>query len=161
MCHFRCEVKWYEWPAILTKKELTGVYCPIIMMSGFADIEMAVESMQQGAAHFFTKPVRNQALIDCVFTQLKLKAEKDKYNKDKRDYFELNARLSAREKEVFCLIVQGDLSKVIASKLGLSKNTVDVHRCNIMKKMKIRTLGKLVADAVYFEVFNEVPVVIH
>jgi FixJ family two-component response regulator len=122
----------------------SGATLPIILITNHADIPMVVEAMREGAFDFLEKPVRNQDLIDRVNAAIK----KDAQNRESiRRHADIRSRfltLSAREKEVLQLVVDGRANKVIALDLGLSERTVEVHRGNIMDKMGAQSLAHLV-----------------
>jgi FixJ family two-component response regulator len=120
---------------------------PIIMITGHGDIPMTVRAMQAGAVAFLTKPVREQDLIDAVYTAL----ERDRahLNIDLK-LRELRARydsLTEREQEILPLITAGLLNKQIAHEVGLSEVTVKVHRHKLMSKMNAKRLPDLVRMA--------------
>jgi len=121
-----------------------GSILPVILITNHADIPMVVEAMREGAFDFLEKPVRDQDLIDRVNAAIK----KDAQNRESiRRHADIRSRfltLSAREKEVLQLVVDGRANKVIALDLGLSERTVEVHRGNIMDKMGAQSLAHLV-----------------
>ena len=121
-----------------------GSILPVILITNHADIPMVVEAMREGAFDFLEKPVRHQDLVDRVSAALK----KDAQNRESiRRHADIRSRfltLSAREKEVLQLVVDGRANKVIALDLGLSERTVEVHRGNIMDKMGAHSLAHLV-----------------
>lgn len=121
-----------------------GSILPVILITNHADIPMVVEAMREGAFDFLEKPVRHQDLVDRVNAALK----KDAQNRESiRRHADIRSRfltLSAREKEVLQLVVDGRANKVIAMDLGLSERTVEVHRGNIMDKMGAHSLAHLV-----------------
>lgn len=121
-----------------------GSILPVILITNHADIPMVVEAMREGAFDFLEKPVRHQDLIDRVNAAI----QKDANNRESiRRHADIRARfmtLSAREKEVLQLVVDGRANKVIALDLGLSERTVEVHRGNIMDKMSAQSLAHLV-----------------
>lgn len=122
----------------------TGSILPVILITNHADIPMVVEAMREGAFDFLEKPVRHQDLIERVAAAL----QKDANNRESmRRHADIRARfmtLSAREKEVLQMVVEGRANKVIALDLGLSERTVEVHRGNIMDKMGAQSLAHLV-----------------
>ncbi|MGD2093629.1 MAG: response regulator transcription factor [Phycisphaerales bacterium] len=123
---------------------LRNISLPIIFISGHGDVPMAVETIRKGAIDFMEKPVGDQALLDRVQEALEKDAQFKK-EQAKRDAakakFEL---LTPREREVLDLIMAGKLNKVIASELGLSHRTVEVHRASIMEKMGVDSVAELV-----------------
>ncbi len=121
-----------------------GSILPVILITNHADIPMVVEAMREGAFDFLEKPVKTPDLLDRIDAALK----KDAANRESiRRHADIRGRfqtLSAREKEVLQLVVEGRANKVIALDLGLSERTVEVHRGNIMDKMSAQSLAHLV-----------------
>jgi FixJ family two-component response regulator len=116
---------------------------PIIFISGHGDIPMTVQAMKGGAIEFLTKPFREQDLLDAV----QLGLERDRFRrKNETALGDLRARfetLSPREREIMVQVVRGRLSKQIAGDFGISETTVKVHRSNLTRKMKARSLSEL------------------
>src|ERR1700736_2269646 len=116
---------------------------PIVFITGHGDIPMSVQAMKGGAIEFLTKPFRDQDLIDAI--QLGLSRDRAR-RKNEKALGTLRAQfdsLSPREREIMIQVVRGRLSKQIAHDLGLSENTVKVHRSNLMRKMSVRSLPEL------------------
>ncbi len=112
---------------------------PIIMLSGHADIGMAVRAMKAGAVDFITKPFNDQQLLDQIQNVLSYRPAENIMSIENR-----YNTLSDREKEVFFKIVQGQMNKNIAADLKLSPKTVEIHRANLMQKMQAEHLPALV-----------------
>ena len=130
---------------------LKGCRQPFAVVSGSADVSMAVRAMQLGAVDYLMKPVDRDKLIDVVSRALRL----DKAQRRTRAYrVELQSRLSLltpREQQVLELVVDGLLSKEIAKRLEISIKTVEVHRSNIMRKMKSDSLAQLVGSVARYD----------
>jgi FixJ family two-component response regulator len=121
-----------------------GIRIPIIFMTGHGDIPMSVQAMKAGAVDFLTKPFRDQEMLDAVVRALdhdQKRRESEKVVTELRSRFET---LTAREREVIALVADGLMNKQIAAKLGVSEITVKVHRVNMMRKMKARSVIDLV-----------------
>jgi FixJ family two-component response regulator len=120
-----------------------GVRLPIIFITGHGDIAMSVQAMKGGAIEFLTKPFREQDLLDAIRSGL----DNDRGQRERATAnAEIAARfntLSPREREVMALAVTGRLNKQIAAEIGLSENTVKIHRGNILRKMKAASLVEL------------------
>jgi len=124
-----------------------GTELPIIFLTGHADIPMTVQAMKAGAVEFLTKPCRDQELLDAVRLALerhRATRRDTSYIAGLRDQF---ASLTAREKEVAALVTAGLLNKQIAAQMDISVVTVKMHRGNIMRKMRARSLAELVRMA--------------
>lgn len=123
---------------------------PIIFISGHADIEISVRAMKSGAIDFFAKPINNQRLLDCVFSVLNASTNEIVNNTAKDQYMQRLTSLTLRERSILNKTISGMSSKAIASDLHVCKNTVDVHRTNLMEKMNVESIGELVSRAVFF-----------
>jgi FixJ family two-component response regulator len=126
----------------------TDVRIPIIFITAHGDIPMTVQAMKGGAIEFLTKPFRDQDLIDAIQVGLardRVRRENEKELGALKTRFE---SLTQRQREIMTHVVRGRLSKQIAGDLGLSEVTVKIHRMNVMRKMKVRSLPELgrVAD---------------
>ena len=121
-----------------------GFRLPIIFLSAHGDIPMTVRAMKSGAYDFLEKPYNDQDLIDKVADALKvglLEHHRAQANSKTQD---LLKQLSAREREVFDLLIQGKASKAIAAELNISYKTVEVHRAHIREKLGATSLAELV-----------------
>jgi FixJ family two-component response regulator len=108
---------------------------PIIFISAHGDIPMAVRAMKEGAVEFLPKPFRDEDLLNAIREAL----DRDTHASAQRDEIlglrARFARLTPRQRQILGLIVEGRLNKQIAAQLGLSENTVKVHRHRIMQRM--------------------------
>ncbi len=121
-----------------------GRHLPIIVMTAFGDVPMAVRAMKFGAVYFFEKPVKDQELLDHIQTAIKEDLdwrERSKHDEAVRICY---ARLTKRECEVLGEVVSGFSSKEIGGKLGVSFKTVEAHRAKIMKKMEADSVPHLI-----------------
>ena len=127
---------------------------PIIFITGHGDIPMAVEAMRRGALDFMRKPFREQDLLDRINEALDSDAGKRKALVDRQQLNDKIASLTERERQVFHRVADGEMNKVIAMDLAISERTVEVHRSQVMKKLKVRTLAQLVRIKMELEVSN-------
>jgi FixJ family two-component response regulator len=119
------------------------VQIPIIFITSHGDIPMTVQAMKSGAVEFLTKPFRDQDLIDAIQQALKRGSEMRQQQQDTQDLKERYETLTVREREVMGLLVSGMLTKQIASRLGTSEITAQVHRGQVMRKMQANSPAEL------------------
>jgi FixJ family two-component response regulator len=121
----------------------TNRQVPIIFITAHGDIPMSVQAMKGGAIEFLTKPFRDQDLLDAIETGLardRARRENEKALAGLRERFDT---LSSREREIMFKATAGRLNKQIANDMGIAESTVKVHRTNLMRKMKARSLPEL------------------
>lgn len=123
-----------------------GSRLPVILMTGHADVPMAVGAMRAGAADFIEKPFADEALIAGIRRALAKAPERERAAAPAvpADVARRVARLTPREREVLDHLVRGSQHKVIAHELKISPRTIEVHRARIMQKMEARNLAHLV-----------------
>lgn len=124
------------------KEMKTGI--PIIFITGHGDVPMAVKAIQAGAADFIQKPFRDQELIDRIREVLADDVEVRNERTLRNEILERMNTLTEREKEVMEQVVAGKANKVVAIDLNVSQRTVEIHRANVMEKMKAKSLAQLV-----------------
>lgn len=123
---------------VLTARGLTR-QLPVIFLTGHGDVPMAVDTLKRGAFDFFEKPLNDNKLMDRAQEALLL-------SRQAGNTAEIHLRLkalSAREREVLDLILEGKMNKIIADDLGISMRTVEVHRAHIFDKMHVKTAVEL------------------
>ncbi|UPY35691.1 response regulator [Sediminicoccus sp. KRV36] len=121
-----------------------GVGLPVVVVTGHADVPLAVRAMRAGAMDFVEKPYSEERILEAVgaaFGAMRVV--------DQRRVLELQsearvASLSPRESEVLAALVAGKANKVIGFELGISPRTVEVHRANLMEKLGVRSLPEAV-----------------
>ena len=116
---------------------------PIVFITAHGDIPMTVQAMKGGAIEFLTKPFRDQDLLDAIETGLardRARRESEEALAVLRERFDT---LSSREREIMIQATAGRLNKQIANDVGIAESTVKVHRTNLMRKMKARSLPEL------------------
>jgi FixJ family two-component response regulator len=127
------------------QRELTAANrnLPIIFITAHGDIPMSVKAMKGGAIEFLTKPFRDQDLLDAVETGLARDRARLASENAARALRERFDTLSPREREIMMQATAGRLNKQIAADIGIAESTVKVHRTNLMRKMKARSLPEL------------------
>ncbi len=127
----------------LEKLRAEGIYIPTIVMTAYGEVSLAVKAMKAGALDFIEKPYSRQKMVDLIQRALyQNSAQQDQLAETQEAQTRL-ATLSERETEIMELFFAGENTKRIASLLGISTKTVDYHRWNVLKKMKINNLVEL------------------
>ncbi|WP_312891264.1 response regulator FixJ [Mesorhizobium silamurunense] len=131
----------------LRQLKANGHAVPVIVMTGHADVALAVQAMKEGAADFIEKPFDDQVLIDAIRSALDTRNHAAASHPQTADIRKNLAMLSERERQVLDGLVSGLPNKTIAYDLGISPRTVEIHRANLMSKMGASSLSHLVRMA--------------
>ena len=116
---------------------------PVLLVTGYADIPLAVSAMRTGAFDVIEKPFTSKKLISRVRDAIQWSTDLWKeHGEDAANWAALQT-LTKRELEVLNLVLEGHSSRTIASKLQISSRTVDNHRVHIMSKLRAKSLGDL------------------
>lgn len=124
-----------------------GTPTPVIFITGHGDVPMAVAAMREGAVDFLQKPLNEEHLLERV--QLALENDRRRCRADRARHL-VQGRFQAlteREREIMHHLIQGEANKVIASDLGISSRTVELHRARVLSKMRARNLTELLRIA--------------
>jgi len=124
-----------------------GLDMPMIIMTGHADVPLAVEAMKSGAIDFIEKPFEDDRLLTAIQVAL---SRFEETGQRAAEIGQIEARLrslSEREHQVLQGLLAGHPNKTIAYDLNLSPRTVEVHRANVMTKMGANSLSDLVRMA--------------
>ena len=128
-----------------------GLNVPVIVMTGHADVALAVQAMKEGAADFIDMPFDDQVLIDSLRSALTHRSQPIAAHPQSTEIRKNLATLSERERQVLDGLVSGLPNKTIAYDLGISPRTVEIHRANVMSKMGAGSLSHLVRMALIVE----------
>jgi len=120
---------------------------PIIIMTGYADVAMAVKAMKMGAIDFIEKPFNNAKLLRVLYSCLAYCESLQHDQNEKEECARRLERLTKRERQVMDLLVEGYKNKVIATRLNISPRTVELHRARVMEKLEVRSLSEVVRIA--------------
>ncbi|MGA9580850.1 MAG: response regulator [Allosphingosinicella sp.] len=119
-----------------------GVLLPVIIITGHADVDLAVQAMKAGAVDFIEKPFEKSVLIGAIDEGF---ARIDQSGRRHARADEAKVRLEAltpREHDVLRGLVRGHPNKTIAYDLGISPRTVEIHRANLMGKLHVSSLSE-------------------
>ena len=120
------------------------IQLPIIILTGHGDVAAAVHALKGGAVDFLEKPFNTATLLERIRQALALSAETQRQSSTREHIKRRLAHLTAREREILDMVVDGRSSKVIAIDLGISERTVELHRARVKKKMGVRSVAELV-----------------
>jgi RNA polymerase sigma factor (sigma-70 family) len=124
-----------------------GCMLPVVFISGYKDVPVAVQTIKAGAEDFLTKPVAKDRLLEVIERAL---ARYEERRAQQDEIFQLRSRMSEltpREREVFDHLVRGLPHKQIAYVLSISERTVKLHRHQIVRKLQVRSLADLAVIA--------------
>lgn len=120
---------------------------PAVVITGHADVPMAVEAMKAGAIDFIEKPFEDVVIIEAIHRAAEQLVHKPPETDDVSAIQWRLECLSDRERQVLSGVVAGLPNKSIAYDLDISPRTVEVHRANVMAKMQAKSLPQLVRMA--------------
>jgi two-component system response regulator FixJ len=129
---------------LLGRLKVLDVRDPVIVITGHADVPMAIQAMKEGVADFIEKPFSDDAILETIRAALARQSDRAHADEERAQVNERLANLSQREREVLDGLVEGHANKVIAFDLDISARTVEVYRANVMTKMHARSLSELV-----------------
>lgn len=124
-----------------------GPHIPILFITGFPDVEMSVKAMKAGAMDFFSKPFREQDMLDAVTHALHRDAERLAFESSVAELRGRYESLTPKERDVFEFVLAGLLNKQIADEMHVSEITIKQHRGQVMRKMGVRSVVELVRHA--------------
>jgi two-component system response regulator FixJ len=130
-----------ELQTLLRERE---IHLPLIMMTGFGDVPVAVRALKGGAIDFLEKPFADDALLTAVRKALETDRRMRQAETAKAIATRRIALLTPREREVLALLAQGHGNKDMARILGTSPRTIDVHRARVFQKLDVDSLPDLV-----------------
>ena len=136
---------------LYAKLRKQGANIPVIIVTGHADVAMAVRAMKAGAWDFIEKPYNDALMLERV--QGAIAYDRDnRRNMERVEEIRQRAQLlTPREREVMGHVVRSSQNKVIAQSLGISVKTVELHRANLMAKMEAASSTELVRLAMIAE----------
>lgn len=116
---------------------------PVIFLTGHADVPLAVQTLKGGAFDFLEKPFNDNQIVELALRAMDLHQSRATESTSRADLAARFASLSGREVDVMQLILEGQLNKQIADRLGISVRTVEVHRARVLQKTGARNSVEL------------------
>ncbi len=130
--------------AVLEQLQAQGADQPVILLTGHGTVDMCRRAFKAGAAEFLEKPVHDEVLIEALQNAVRQHVRSRERHQADQQARERHAQLSAREREVLGLIVEGLTNKEIGRALALSPRTVETHRANLFAKLGVDSLAQLI-----------------
>jgi two-component system, LuxR family, response regulator FixJ len=130
---------------------------PVIVITGHADVPLAVEAMKFGAVDFLEKPFDDDVLLASVRSALNRSEASAALETERAELRARIATLTHRERDVLDGLIAGHPNKIIAFDLAISPRTVEIYRANVMTKMKAGSLSELVRMALVAGVVKSAP----
>lgn len=140
------DVRMPEMTGIELLKRLSDIQAelPVVVITGQADVPLAVEAMRLGAVDFLEKPIDDDVLIASIRSAMRARELEHSREAEQRKFAQRVEALSRREREVLDGLLAGQPNKTIAFDLGISPRTVEIYRANLMTKMEAESLSHLV-----------------
>lgn len=129
---------------LLRTLKASGCILPVIIITGHADVTVAVQAMKAGAADFIQKPYESELILRLVRGCLEENDDAVDAGAKRTRVLRRIEGLTARERQVLNLIMEGAGNKLIASTLSISPRTVEIYRANVMSKMRAENLSDLI-----------------
>jgi len=139
---------------LLQRLKARKSFLPVIVITGYADVPMAVRAMQEGAVTFLEKPCQEQELWQAITQALEIEQHQHAQRKQRAEMEARLATLTEDELEVFRRLLAGHANKRIAADLDIGLRTVELRRSNIMKKMQATSLPDLVRMAILIDLLK-------
>jgi len=133
---------------LLDRLKARKIKFPVVVITGFGNITVAVRAMRAGAIDFVEKPFSTETILASIELALASGGAPPEGDIKREVLAQRLTRLSRREHEVMTRLVAGNSNKVAALNLGLSPRTVEIHRARVMEKMQARSLSELVRLAI-------------
>lgn len=128
-----------------------GGILPVIFMTAFADVPMAVRALKSGAAEFVEKPFHAQTMLERIQAALATDQRRRSEWLERRELRERFDSLTEKERETLSRILAGDPNKAMAAKLGVSERAIEMRRASLMKKLRAHSLAELIRFATLLE----------
>ncbi len=132
-----------------------GASLPVIFMTAYADVPMAIRALKSGAVEFVEKPFHAQTMLERVQKAL---AEDSERREELSKFDEVKQRLDAltdKEREALTLIMDGAPNKALAARFDITERAVEMRRASIMRKLQVHSLAELIRVVTEYNIFSE------
>ena len=128
-----------------------GNHMPVILMTAFADVQMAIRALKAGAAEFVEKPFNAQVMLERIQGALANDRERRKSTDAWEQFGQHMSELTEKERETLHLLVAGSSNKVMATQLDITERAIEMRRASVMKKLQVHSLAELIRQVTQYE----------
>ena len=128
-----------------------GSHLPVILMTAYADVPMAIRALQSGAAEFIEKPFNAHVMLERIQRALAQDTERRASVTAWEEFACGMTDLTGKERETLDMLLVGAANKVIASRLDISERAVEMRRASVMKKLQVNSLAELIRSVTQYE----------
>lgn len=148
-----CDVRMPDMSGLELFERLTamGSRLPVILMTAYADVPMAIRALQSGVVEFIEKPFNAQIMLERIQRALAQDRERRASVAAWEEFACGMAELTEKERETLGLLLQGAANKVMAARLDISERAVEMRRASVMKKLQVATLAELIRRVTQYE----------
>jgi FixJ family two-component response regulator len=149
-----CDVRMPEMSGLELLEQLvaTGSRMPVILMTAYADVPMAIRALENGVKEFIEKPFNGQVLLEKVQRALAEDAERRRSLVKWDEFGQRVAELTEKEREILELLLDGAANKVMATRLGITERAIEARRASVMKKLNVNSLAELIRQFTEYEI---------
>ena len=148
-----CDVRMPDMSGLDLFEHLTSIGChlPVIMMTAYADVPMAIRALKAGAAEFVEKPFNAHVMLERIQRALAQDSECRASAVAWQSFAMGMADLTDKEREALDMLLEGAANKVIAARLDISERAVEMRRASVMKKLQVSSLAELIRRVTQFQ----------
>lgn len=128
-----------------------GSRLPVILMTAYADVPMAIRALQSGVAEFIEKPFNAHSMLERIQRALAQDSERRASVSAWEEFACGMSELTDKERETLDMLLEGAANKVIAARLDISERAVEMRRASVMKKLQVNSLAELIRRVTQFE----------
>jgi FixJ family two-component response regulator len=125
---------------------------PVVFICSHGDVPSVVQALKSGAVELLTTPINSIDLGEAILTAFARDRRQRSQRAERQELQRRYTLLTPREREVLPLIVEGLMNKQAAGVLGISETTLQIHRSQVMRKMKADSVPRLVRMATSLEI---------
>lgn len=148
-----CDVRMPEMTGLDLLEQIgrRGNLLPVILMTAFADVPMAIRALKLGAAEFIEKPFTAQLMLEAIQRALADDQGRRASLQVWEEFGQRMAQLTDKECQTLSLILSGAANKAIAARLQITERAIEVRRASIMKKLSVNSFAELIRLVTHYE----------